>query len=215
MTRSLRTPFLLAALIFFIAAPSAFSQVAIYRFDFEKEGPSINYGFYEEGWVVADATGGPASWILMFREGPHRRYITVEDFGSLFFPNKGSTVVGVISASAASGTPQTTFMAIGELETYVNGANVKAKVPRTMKGYALSADDESSVPFDAKEGNVGYAGISKMEGSLQSSRTSDANTRGQSTAEALDELIAYLKRRGYTEYVVTPVTTGTDTSTTP
>jgi len=190
------------------AAPAAHSQVVIYSFDFEKEGPSINYGFYEEGWVVADAIGGPASWILMFREGPHRRYIIVEDFGSLFFPNKGKTVVGVISAAAASGTPQTTFLAIGEVEETVKGGNISVKVPKEMKGYAVSADDESDVPFTSAEGNVGYAGISKLKASLQSSRTADANRRNQTTAEALEELEAYVKRRGYTEFVVAVPTGG-------
>ena len=195
-------PALSAVGLLFASAPDAHSQVAIYSFDFEKEGPSINYGFYEEGWVVADATGGPASWILMFREGAHRRYIVVEDFGSLFFPNKGKTVVGVISAAAASGTPQTTFLAIGEVEETVKAGNVSAKVPKDMKGYALSADDESEVPFTSAEGNVGYAGISQMHASLQSAMSADANARNQTVAEALADLEAHVKRRGYTEFVV-------------
>jgi len=45
------------------------AQVAIYRFSFEKDGPAINYGFYDEAWVVADAVGGPTSWIFTFKEG--------------------------------------------------------------------------------------------------------------------------------------------------
>lgn len=192
----------LAALLWLAGSAASQAQVAIYRFDFEKEGPSINYGFYEEAWVVADAAGGPASWVLMFREGAHRRYIVVEDFGSLFFPNKGRTVVGVISAAAASGTPQTTFLAIGEVEQSVKAGNVTVKVPTEMKGYALSADDESEVPFTSNEGDVGYAGISTMKGSLQVTRTADANSRNQSVEDALAEVEAYVKRRGYTEFVV-------------
>lgn len=192
----------LATLLWIAASTASQAQVAIYRFDFEKEGPSINYGFYEEAWVVADAAGGSASWVLMFREGAHRRYIVVEDFGSLFFPNKGRTVVGVISAAAASGTPQTTFLAIGEVEQSVKAGNVTVKVPTEMKGYALSADDESEVPFTSNEGDVGYAGISTMKGSLQVTRTADANSRNQSVEDALAEVEAYVKRRGYTEFVV-------------
>ncbi|MBL9152212.1 MAG: hypothetical protein JNK37_07000 [Verrucomicrobiales bacterium] len=195
-------PAALATLLWIAASTASQAQVAIYRFDFEKEGPSINYGFYEEAWVVADAAGGPASWVLMFREGAHRRYIVVEDFGSLFFPNKGRTVVGVISAAAASGTPQTTFLAIGEVEQSVKAGNVTVKVPTEMKGYALSADDESEVPFTSNEGDVGYAGISTMKGSLQVTRTADANSRNQSVEDALAEVEAYVKRRGYTEFVV-------------
>ncbi|MCB1230634.1 MAG: hypothetical protein KDN19_10230 [Verrucomicrobiae bacterium] len=193
-------------------APSAFSQVAVYRFNFEKEGPSINYGFYEEAWVVADAVGGPASWLLTFREGPHRRYVAVTDFGSLFFPNEGKNYIGVISASAASGTPQTTFLAIGEMETELKGGNVKVKVPKAMKGYALSADDESSVPFDDDEGNVGYAGISQMSGSLEVTRSKDASSRNLTAQETFDELIQYLERRGYSEFEISITPTDTATS---
>lgn len=198
------------------AASTARAQVVVYKFDFKKEGAAVNYNFYEEGWVVASATGGPASWLLTFRDGAHRRYIKVTGFGSLFFPNRGSEVIGVISAAAASGTPQTTFLAIGELHDTVKGANVRAKVPQTMEGYALSADDESMLPFDSSEGNVGYAGISTMKGSLQSQRTSDANARSWTLEETLDDLIAYLKRRGYTEYEIVSETdsTGTDATTT-
>lgn len=193
--------FLFASLIFLLA-PSAFSQVVIYRFDFKKEGQAINYGFYDSAYVVADATGGPAQWILTFREGPHRRYITVEDFGSFFSPRDRGKAKGVISAAAATGTPQTTFLAIGEPETYVRGANVKVEVPKKMSGYALSADDESAAPFDDDEGTVGYAGISSMNGTLQQSQTSSANHKAQSVEEAFDDLVAYVERRGYLEFVV-------------
>lgn len=211
MTPLRNTLLCLAALVFLAAAPATHAQVVVYNFHFEKEGPSINYGFYEEAWVVADATGGPASWVLLFREGAHRRYITVESFGSLFFPNKGSTVVGVISAAAASGTPQTTFLAIGEVEHTVKSGNISVKVPKEMKGYALSADDESDVPFTSREGDVGYAGISVMRGSLASSQTSDANTRNRTPAETLEDLVAYVERRGYAEFVVATPATPTTT----
>ena len=119
---------------------------------------------------MADAIGGPASWALTFREGAIRYYITVVDFGSLFYPRDGKIVAGVISAAAASGTPQTTFLAIGDADTTVAGANIAVKVPRRMEGYAQSADDESELPFDEDEDQVGYAGISRMAGSLQPQR---------------------------------------------
>jgi hypothetical protein len=213
MTSLRNTFFCLAALVFLAAAPATQAQVVVYNFHFEKEGPSINYGFYEEAWVVAEAIGGPASWVLLFREGAHRRYITVEDFGSLFFPNKGGTVVGAISAAAASGTPQTTFLAIGEVEHTVKAGNISVKVPKDMKGYALSADNESDVPFTSREGDVGYAGISIMRGSLQISQTSDANKRNRTLEETMDDLVAYVERRGYVEFVVaTPATTTTTTT---
>ena len=194
--------FLLAAALLLLPAAEGLSQVVVYKFDFAKTGPSINYGFYDEGWVVADATGGPADWVLTFREGALRYYITVDDFGSLFYANNGDHVSGVISASAADGTPQTTFLAIGDVNTSVKGLNVSVKVPQILEGVAQSADDESDVPFDTEEGDRGYAGISNMKGSLQQQRTDDANSQNLTTDETFTELVAYLERRGYVLFEV-------------
>jgi hypothetical protein len=190
------------------AALPARAQVVVYRFDFKKEGSAINYSFYDECWVIAPATGGSASWALTFRDGAHRRYVKVTDFGSLFFPNDGKQVLGVVSAAATSGTPQTTFLATGELAESVKGANVSARVPQAMQGYALSADDESMLPFDSTEGNVGYVGISTMKGSLQSERSADANSKGWTVEDTLNDLIQYLERRGFTEYEIQPEADG-------
>lgn len=185
-----------------IPAQSTSAQVVVYKLGFNQEGESINYNFYEEGWLVADATGGPASWVLTFFEGPIRRYITITDFGSLFYANKGGKVKAVISAAASTGTPQTTFLAIGTPSETVRKQNVQVKVAGHLEGVTSSADDESELPFDVKEGDKGFAGFSKMEASLQRSRTDDANSDNLSVEEAFAELIAHLERRGYTPFVV-------------
>jgi len=185
-----------------ILAQSATAQVVVYKLDFEQEGESINYNFYEEGWVVADATGGPASWVLTFFEGPLRRYITITDFGSLFYANKGSKVRAVISASASNGTPQTTFLAIGTPSETVRKQNVKVEVAGNLNGVTSSADDESELPFDVKEGDKGFAGFSRMKASFQRGRTDDANSNNLTVEETFADLITYLERRGYTAFVV-------------
>lgn len=185
-----------------LSTQSGSAQVVVYKIDFEQEGPSINYNFYEEGWVVADATGGPASWILTFFEGPVRRYITITDFGSLFYANSGSKVRAVISASASDGTPQTTFLAIGTPSETVRRQNIKVEVANSLEGVTSSADDESELPFDVEEGDKGFAGFSKMKALFQRSRTDDANSKNLTVEETFEELIAYLERRGYTAFVV-------------
>ena len=203
----------LATTAYFGAATESNAQVVIYNFEFAKDGPSINYGFYDEAWVVADATGGAASWILTFRDGAQRRYISITDFGSFFFANKGNQVKGVISAAAADGTPQTTFLAIGELAQTIRIGNITVKVPKTMSGQALSADDESELPFDSREGNVGFAGITSMKGSLQYAMTNDANDDNQTVDEAIEDVITLVRRRGYSEYELDETTDGDDEAT--
>ncbi len=186
----------------FFTASTAQAQVAVYRLDFEKEGTSINYSFYNEGYVIAEAAGGPADWVLTFQEGAQRYYTIVEDFGSLFYPNKGREFKAVLSAAASTGTPQTTFLLIGNPSKDVSSGNVRVKVAAELRGYSLSADDESSVPFDDREGNVGYAGITKVSAHFQEQRTGDANGANLTVEETLTDLLAYLERRGYVEFVV-------------
>lgn len=201
---TMRLPFLsIAAVVFtWLGATPADAQVVVYRFDFEKDGPAINYGFYDEAYVIADAVGGPATWVFTFKEGIADRYVTANDFGSLYYANNQKLTYAVISAAASTGTPQTTFLAMGEVEDgEVKTSQVSVKVARSMTGSTLSADDQSSLPFDSTEGNVGFAAISTMTGGLQEQRTTDANEAGLSAEETLTELLAYLGRRGFTEFV--------------
>ena len=196
------------------------AQVAIYRFSFEKDGPAVNYGFYDEAWVVADAIGGPTSWVFTFKEGAVNHYVTVSEFGSLFYANNQKVSYGIISAAASTGTPQTTFLAIGELEDTVRSSdgNVSVKVADDMEGSTLSADDQSDLPFDSGDGNAGYAAISTMTGGLEARRTADANTANFTIEEAVADIVTYLEQRGFAELVIedetdedTTDTTGEDT----
>ena len=204
-----RTPLsLLAALILLTGvlafAGSAQAQLAVYRLEFEKTGVSINYGFYDEGYVIADAAGGPATWFLTFRDEDtlQNHFITIEEFGSLFYANKDTLTRAVISAAAATGTPQTTFLLVGDLTRDVDSDNITVKVAGNMNGYAISADDESELPFDSREGNVGYAGASEIKATFQTERSDAASRDRQTIADALADIVEMFESRGFTEFTV-------------
>jgi len=194
----------LAALTAFssLLATNAEAQVVVYRLEFEKTGASINYGFYDEGYVIADASGGPATWLLTFRDELQNSYITIEEFGSLFYANKGDLTRAVISAAAADGTPQTTFLLVGDLTQEVDSDNISVTVAGQLNGYAISADDESELPFDSREGNVGYAGASEIKAFYQTDRSDAASRDRQTIAEALADIVTMLERRGFAEFTV-------------
>jgi len=202
----------LAAITVFssLFATSADAQVVIYRLEFEKTGASINYGFYDEGYVIADAAGGPATWLLTFRDDLQNSFITIEEFGSLFYANKGDLTRGVISAAAADGTPQTTFLLVGDLTQEVDSDNISVTVAGQLKGYAISADDESELPFDSREGNVGYAGASEIDAFYQTDRSDAASRDGQTIAEALADIVTMFERRGFVEFAVDDPADDTD-----
>lgn len=205
-----RTSFsLLAALVLITGglafAGSAQAQLAIYRLEFDKTGPSINYGFYDEGYVIAEAAGGPATWLLTFRDEAtfQNHYITIEEFGSLFYANKDALTRAVISAAAATGTPQTTFLLIGDLSKNVDSDNITVEVAGSMNGHAISADDESELPFDSRDGNVGYAGSSEIKATFQTERSNAASRDRLTVDDALADIVALFESRGFTEFTVT------------
>lgn len=205
----------LAALTVFspLLATNANAQVVIYRLEFDKTGTSINYGFYDQGYVIADASGGPATWLLTFRDKIQNSFITIEAFGSLFYANKGDLTRAVISAAAADGTPQTTFLMVGDLTREVDSDNISVTVASELRGFAISADDESELPFDSREGNVGYAGASGIKAFYQIDRSEAASRDRQTIAEALADIVSMLERRGFVEFAVEDPADDTDDGT--
>ena len=65
-----------------------------------------------------------------------------------------------------------------------------------MRGYALSANDETELPFTVEEGIKGYAGTSIMRCYFQNPRSSNANDDGLTVAETITRLTEELERRG-------------------
>ncbi len=211
--RSLLVAFAALTVFSSLLATNADAQVVVYRLEFEKTGASINYGFYDEGYVIADASGGPATWLLTFRDELQNNYITIEEFGSLFYANKGDLTRAVISAAAADGTPQTTFLLVGDLTQEVDSDNISVAVAGELRGYSISADDESELPFDSREGNIGYAGASEIKAFFQTDRSDAANRDRQTITEALADIITMLERRGFAEFTVEDPAATTDDGT--
>jgi hypothetical protein len=215
-----RTPFSLLAALVLLTGVLAFAentqaQLAIYRLEFDKTGPSINYGFYDEGYAIADAAGGPVTWFLTFRDEDslQNHFITIEEFGSLFYANKADLTRAVISAAAATGTPQTTFLMVGDLTRDVESDNISVEVAGNLNGYAISADDESELPFDSREGNIGYAGASEIKATFQTERSNVASRDRLTIADALADIVEMFESRGFTEFaVVDPAAPEDDTT---
>ena len=92
------------------------------------------------------------------------------------------------------------LLAVGEpnVRLRIDSAGFIATVDTALKldGHVLSADDESELPFDTSVGNLGYAGTSEINGSLQRERTDHANSQLQSVEEALEDLEAELQKKG-------------------
>lgn len=200
----------LLALLLAFCLPEARAQVAIYRLEFSHTGPSVNYGFYREAWVVVDAAGGPATWLLAYRDGAHNRFIQAPGYGSYFLASKRGQLSGVIHATPATGTPASTFLLLGALDAQVKSQVATVKVAKALEGYALSADSENELPFSVNEIDKGYAGFSRVRATLQASDSAEANHDGLTVEEAAGQVAASLKRRGFQD--ATPASPAPTTS---
>ncbi len=204
-SRSNRLPALSSLIIasLLLTATYAKSQVIIYKLDFKETGSSINFSFFEQGFLVAPALGGTGSLILLDQSGG-RHYVLAEDSAKLFVALKDrDTRKMVFSALAASGATEAFYMAMGSLsetiKAYSATSEFKTKVAGKMEGSVQVAGDESDLKSLAEDGSIGFAGTAKMKADLQKERTNRANKLGQDVASATADLVEYLERHGFTD----------------
>jgi len=185
----------------FIAADEVNAQVVVYRLDFKDTKDGINYRPYLGGFYVAPAIGGTGSLILQRTESDGLIYVTLENFGELFVATDNKTKRFVLSAAAANEVSTTNFLAMGRLDTKfkANGANFELdiKVSRELKGYAMSADSQSDLPFSGGEGDSGIAGIAQFTARLDMLRSDAANDAGVEVEGAVAQITAFLDDIGY------------------
>jgi len=201
----------LLALGFLLPISEAFSQVVVYRIEFDDDSDAINYRPYFRGYYVAPATGGVGSILLQWiSSSSERNYQTNEDFGQLFIAVDGSKKRMVLSATSTNQISSTSLLAIGQMDSTlkIEGDNFKTdiKVADKMEGSSLSADSERDLPFFGFGEDSGYAGISKIKVHLEKRRTDEANDEESTVAETLAELVTFVEGQGYTtiETATTP-----------
>lgn len=203
MKKGLSTLLSLITASLLLSAIDANSQVVIYKLDFKETGSSINFSFFEEGFLVAPALGGTGSLILLDQSGG-RQYVLAEDSARMFVALKDrDTRKMVFSAFAMTGATEAFYMAMGSLSETIRAYNATSefttKVADKMEGSVQVAGDESDLKSLAEDGSIGFAGTAKMRADLQKERTNRANKLGQDVATATAELVEYLERLGFSD----------------
>jgi hypothetical protein len=192
-------------------------QVVIYKLAFTPTGDSINYRPYQGGYYVAPLSGGVGTLILTLQTAGKKQYFTYASFGSVFAATSGKKKRMVLSATTTNDISTTTFFAIGELNDTLKSDNrnisAEVSVAKTMKGYAVSADNEKDLVFTGTGNAVGVAGASILTATLDESLTHLALEKNQTVALEVTAVQAILKKGGYTDGKAT-TTTGTGSSAT-
>ena len=207
----------------------AAAQVAVYRGDFDSVGNSINFVFFERVYLVADLSAGTGSFLFLdvntSGNSVSRQYVEAPDAANIFVAVKrersGTKVRKlVMRAISDSGTAQSYYLAVGDLDTTISGKisqlPVSSKTAKNLRGHVLTSDDESDMelPLDA---GLGLAGAAEFNLSLQRNQTQIANNRGSSVAEVMADLVTGLETAGFTavgEEETGETTESTDTTAT-
>ena len=180
------------------------AQVAIYRVDFKEAPDSSNTEFYQEGYLILPATGGAATIVLTMNRNGEKLYASVPDGGRYFVTQGpgGADDMAAFSSMVNNEGAEAYYLMSGKIDFQIKGTvnrlTFSIPVADSMKGHALAADDEEGL-LPAADGSLGFVGMATMEAFLLKERTSAANRRGLTVAEAFAELVALLESNGYEE----------------
>jgi hypothetical protein len=214
-TRLLCTLF--AALTLLVSAAQA--QLLIYNLSLEKTGRSVNYTFFDSGYLVVDLAASTFSSVIVLTDPNTFTYYQTAGLvtGSYSTMLDYSGYDQAVLFGASSGTDNAALQVIGAIESNRNiGGDQRSNLARKLRGYFLA----SGAQVNASTGNgtatsfeYGYAGSSEATATYDSNLTKQANNQGLDSAGALDIIGQILANRGVPGYTPTPTPSPTPTPT--
>jgi hypothetical protein len=214
-TRLLCTLF--AALTLLVSAAQA--QLLIYNLSLEKTGRSVNYIFFDSGYLVVDLAASTFSSVIVLTDPNTFTYYQTAGLvtGSYSTMLDYSGYDHAVLFGASSGTDNAALQVIGAIESNRNiGGDQRSNLARKLRGYFLA----SGAQVNASTGNgtatsfeYGYAGSSEATATYDSNLTKQANNQGLDSAGALDLIGQILANRGVPGYTPTPTPSPTPTPT--
>ena len=214
-TRLLCTLF--AALTLLVSAAQA--QLLIYNLSLEKTGRSVNYTFFDSGYLVVDLAASTFSSVIVLTDPNTFTYYQTAGLvtGSYSTMLDYSGYDKAVLFGASSGTDNAALQVIGAIESNRNiGGDQRSNLARKLRGYFLA----SGAQVNASTGNgtatsfeYGFAGSSEATATYDSNLTKQANNQGLDSAGALDLIGQILANRGVPGYTPTPTPSPTPTPT--
>ena len=214
-TRLLCTLF--AALTLLVSAAQA--QLLIYNLSLEKTGRSVNYTFFDSGYLVVDLAASTFSSVIVLTDPNTFTYYQTAGLvtGSYSTMLDYSGYDHAVLFGASSGTDNAALQVIGAIESNRNiGGDQRSNLARKLRGYFLASGPQ----VNASTGNgtatsfeYGFAGSSEATATYDSNLTKQANNQGLDSAGALDLIGQILANRGVPGYTPTPTPSPTPTPT--
>ncbi|MFM8829467.1 MAG: hypothetical protein ACKOHM_00430 [Spartobacteria bacterium] len=213
-TRLLCTLF--AALTLLVCTSQA--QLLIYGLSLEKTGRSVNYTFFDSGYLVVDLAASTFSSVIVLTDPNTFAYYQTAGLvtGSYSTLLDYSGYDHAVLFGASSGTDNAALQVIGAIESNRNiGGDQRSNLARKLRGYFLA----SGAQVNASTGNgttsngtatsfeYGFAGSSEATATYDSHLTKQANNQGLDSTGALNLIGQILSNRGVPGYTPTPTPT--------
>ena len=198
-----------------LIAATAQAQLLIYNLSLDKTGRSVNYTFFDNGYLVVDLAASTFSSVIVLSDPNKFSYyqsaglVTGNYSTMLDYSGRNNAVM----FGASSGVDNAALQVIGAIELNRNiGGDQRSTVSRKLSGYFLA----SGAQVNASTGNsttsngtatsfeYGYAGFSKATATYDSNLSRQANNQGLDSAGALDLIGQILSNRGVPGYTPAP-----------
>jgi len=201
------------------------SQVLIYDLFLDKTGGSVNYAFFDSGYLVVDLAASTFSSVIVLTDPNKFSYYQTAGLlsGSYETMLDYAGYDHAVMFGASSGTDNAALQVVGDIQSNSNiGGEQRSKLAKKLQGYLMA----SGAQVDAVTNNssnsttsnatvtsfeYGYAGFSKATAFYNIRLTKHANNKGFGSAAALNLVGEILSNRGVPGY--TPASTPTPTPT--
>lgn len=175
-------------------AGAAQSGLLIYDLSFNRTGPSVNYSFIEDGWLVVDLAAGTFASVFVL-EDPNTGllyYTTSLLTGSSFqvTSDGDGDMYSVLVGTSSSGGQSVSLQLTGAVDKRKKiGGNQNTRLADGLRGFLLASAPDGS-------GEAGFAGQSRAGASYDGGLTTTVNDAGMASADAVNFLATRLQNLG-------------------
>lgn len=186
--------------------PDCSAQVAVYDLSFQRaEDRSINFSFFDGGYLAMDLVTGTGTFLLTFRDlsqgAQQPCFIEATEAAEAFTAVQESLSKTVVRATSQTGTALAHYLATGDIDLQIpieiERKPVTVRVASRLSGQVLASDTENDVQFDAGHPVIAFAGMASFQLTLNPDFTSEANRRSESLAECVQTLTHQLTTLGF------------------
>lgn len=201
------------AILLLACGTVAHAQLLIYELSLSKTGRSVNYTFFQGGYLVVDTAASTFSSVIVLSDPNTFLFYQAPDLISgsynTMLDYTGNQHAVLFGASAGASTSDSgALQVIGDLDHYSNvGGGKHSRLSKKLTGYLLASGPQTNATTTngtTTAFEYGYAGDSKAKAEYKSDLTKQVNNESLTTSDALSFLETLLTNKGIPGPTPTP-----------